>query len=100
MTALAIRCTKVLGDFNFAFYSSILSLTSVYSPTHCRCEGHCCNCSHSVTHTRSVGLSTTDRPVAQTSTWQHATFSRDRQTSPWRDSKLQPPKASGRRTMP
>jgi len=40
----------------------------------------CCSRSHSDTHThtQSVGLLwTRDRPVAETTTWQHTTFSRD-----------------------
>ena len=53
--------------------------------------------SHSDTH-HSVGiLWTSDQPDAETSTWQHATLTRDRHPCPRRDSNPQSQQASGRR---
>ena len=53
--------------------------------------------SHSETP-RSVGLLwTNDRPVVETSTWQHTTLSRDRYPCTRRDSNPQPQQANGRR---
>jgi hypothetical protein len=50
--------------------------------------------SHSETpHT--VGLLwTSDQPIAETSTWQHTTFTRDKHPRPWRDSNLKFQQAS------
>ena len=53
---------------------------------------------HSVTNTLSVGLWMSDRPVAETSTWQHTTLTTERNTCPRRDSNPQPQEASGLRT--
>ena len=52
--------------------------------------------------THSLGLLwTRDRPVAETSTWQHTTLTRDRHPCPQRDSKpLSQQQATGRRTSP
>jgi len=50
---------------------------------------------------QSVGLLwTSDRPNAETPTWQHTTFTRDRQPSPRQDSNPQPRKESSRRPTP
>jgi len=55
--------------------------------------------SHSDTP-KSVGLLwTSDQPVAETSTWQHSTLTRDRHPWPGRDSNPQSQQASGRRPM-
>ena len=49
----------------------------------------------------SVGLLwTSDRPNAETPTWQHTTFTRDRQPSPRRDTNRQSREDSGRRPTP
>ena len=49
----------------------------------------------------SVGLlCTSDQPVAETSTWQHTTLTRDRQPCPRRDSNPQLHQANGRRLTP
>ena len=49
----------------------------------------------------SVGrLWTSDRPVAETSAWQHTTLTRDRYPGPRRDSNPQSQEASGRRPTP
>ena len=46
---------------------------------------------HTNKHTRSVGLlRTSDRPVAETSTWQRKTLTRDRHQCPRRDSNPRP----------
>ena len=56
-------------------------------PSHCKCRGYCWCCTFSDTHThthththtytQSVEIFwTRDRPVAETSTWQHTTFRR------------------------
>jgi len=56
--------------------------------------------SHSDT-THSVGFPwTSDRSVAQGSTWQHTTLTTDRHTCPRRDSKPQYRQASSRRPTP
>jgi hypothetical protein len=56
--------------------------------------------SHSDTP-RSVGLPwTSDQPVAETSTRQHTTLTRDRRPCPWRDSNPQSQQASDRRPTP
>jgi len=50
------------------------------------------------THTHSVGLLwTTDRPVLETSTWQHTTLTTDKHPCSKRDSIPQSQQASGRR---
>jgi len=50
---------------------------------------------------QSVGfLWTSDRSVAQTSTWQHNTHTRDRHPCSWRDSNQQYQQTSGRRPTP
>jgi len=52
-------------------------------------------------HTQSVGLLWTgDRPVVQTSTWQHTTFTRYRHPCPRRDSNPRYQQASGGRFTP
>jgi hypothetical protein len=54
--------------------------------------------SHTRTRPQLVGLLwASDRPVAETSTWQHTTLTRDRHPSSWRDSNPQSQQASGRR---
>jgi hypothetical protein len=46
-------------------------------------EDYCYIWSHSMTHTHSIGsLWTRDRPVGETSTWQHTIFTRDRYRCP------------------
>ena len=55
--------------------------------------------SNLVTHTPSVGpLWTRDRPVPETSTWQHTTFTRDRHICPPGDSNTQSQQASRKPT--
>ena len=60
-------------------------------PAHCRCRGlllHQITLTH--THTHAVGfLWTRDRPVGETSTWQHTTLTTDRHSCPRRDSNPQ-----------
>jgi hypothetical protein len=66
-------------------------------PTHCRCRGLVL---HLITlkDTHSVELLwTRDQPVAETSTWQHATLTRDKHLCPRRYSNQQYQQASGRR---
>ena len=54
---------------------------------------------HTGRHIQSVGLLWDgDQPIAETSTWQHTTFTRDRQPCSRGDSKLQSQQVSGRRT--
>jgi len=56
---------------------------------------------HKHTNTHTVGLLwMRDRPVAETSTWQHTTLTTDRHPCPWWDLKPQSQQASGRRSMP
>jgi hypothetical protein len=56
--------------------------------------------SHSNTP-HSVGLLwTSDQPVAETSTWQHVTLTRDRHPCPRRDSNPQSQQTRGRRPTP
>ena len=53
---------------------------------------------HSVIHTHSVGLLwTSDQPDAETSAWQHTTFTRERHLCPRRDSNPQSQQAGCRR---
>ena len=55
-------------------------------------EGYCYTWSLLIKYTQSVGLIwTRDRSVAETSTWQHTTFTRDRQPCLRRNSNLQRP---------
>ena len=65
-------------QLTFFFLPFCLRLTSV--PTHCRCRGlllHVITPRHTQTHTHSIGLPwTSDRPVADTSTWQNTTFTK------------------------
>ena len=57
--------------------------------------------SHTLDTPHSVGLLwTSDQSVADTSTWQHTTLTRDRHPRPWRDSNQQSQQASGRRPTP
>ena len=57
--------------------------------------------SHFLDTPHSVGLLwTRGRPVAETSTWQHTTFTRDRHPCCRRDSNPHPEQASGRRPTP
>jgi hypothetical protein len=57
--------------------------------------------SHSLRHT-SLGRAplTSDQPDAETSTWQHTTFTRERHPCPRRDSNPQYQQANGRRPTP
>jgi hypothetical protein len=65
---------SVLYSFNSFFLSFFLSLTSFYLPS-LGVEGYCFMWSHTVTQSESEGLLwTRDRPVAETSTWQHTTL--------------------------
>jgi hypothetical protein len=64
-------------------------------------QGYCCIWSRSMTHTHthSVGLVwTRGRPNAETSTWQHITFTRDRHPCHQWDLNPQSQQASGDRT--
>jgi len=72
---------------------------------------YCCTWSHSIVrlhaqaHTfffsLSVGLLwTRDQPIANTSTWQHTTFTWDRNPCAQRDTNPQPQQASGRSPRP
>ena len=64
-------------------------------------EGYCCTWSHLMTQTHWVGCPwTRDRPVTETTTWQHTTFSRDKHPCPRRDSNPQSQQANGRRHTP
>ena len=64
-------------------------------------ESYCFTWSYTVAHTDSVGiLWTTDKPVAETCTWQHKTLTRDRYWSSQRDSNPQSQHASSRRPAP
>jgi hypothetical protein len=64
-------------------------------------RGHIRAHTHTHTHTRSVGLLwTRDQLVAETSTWQHTTFTTDRYPCLQRGSKPQSQQASGRRPTP
>jgi hypothetical protein len=80
---LADKYKRALSLSNSSFFlSPYLCL-----PTHCRCTGYCCLCSYSDTP-HSVGLLwTSDRPVAETSTWQNTILTRDRHPCPRWDSK-------------
>jgi hypothetical protein len=95
-----------LNSFVGIIFLSLLVLTS-FCLLIFGVEGNCCTWSHSVTHTHahththSVGLLwTRDRPVPETPTWQHTTFTRDRHPRPRRDSNPQSQQASDRRSMP
>jgi hypothetical protein len=56
---------------------------------------------HTQWHTHSVGLFwTSDRPVAEPSTWEHTTLTRNRHPCPRLDSNPQSHQASGRRPTP
>jgi hypothetical protein len=105
-------CRSVIPCYSFT-WSSVKHLSFFLSfflpflvwpllPTHCRCRGgSCCTWSHSVTHTHSVGLLwTSDQPDAETSTWQHTTFTRDRHPCFRRDSKPKSQQANGSRPTP
>jgi hypothetical protein len=65
------------------FTPSCMSFPSLFKPDFCLLivgvEGYCCIWSHSITHIHAVGFpSTSHRPVPETSTLQHITFTRDR----------------------
>ena len=67
----------------------------LFLPAHCRCSGllsHFISLqwhTHTHTHTHSVGLLwTSDQPVAEKSTWENTTLTRDREAYPRRDSNL------------
>jgi hypothetical protein len=63
--------------------------------------GGCFVCSHTWTHTHSVGLSgTRDQPVPENSTWQNTTLTRNKLPFLRRDSYLQSQQESGHRTTP
>jgi hypothetical protein len=69
----------ILYSIYFFLYWFVLPLL----PTRCKCRGLLLNPTTHKTHTDtySVGLLwTRDRPVAETSTWQHTTFKRDIRT--------------------
>jgi len=74
-------CFLLAGFYFETFFrcliTSILLTVSV--------EDYCCTWSNSVTYS-VVLLWKRDRPVAETSTWQYATFTRDRQLCPSWDS--------------
>ena len=63
-------------DHNLSFFLSF----DLFPLIHCRCRGYCCTLSHSIhTQKHRVGLLWTRyRAVAQTSTWQHTSFTRER----------------------
>jgi len=66
-----------------------------------RVQSYCFTWSYSVTHTDSVGiLWTSDRPVAETCTWQHTTLTTDRYSSSRWDSNPRSHHASSRWTAP
>jgi len=57
--------------------------------------------SHTIRHTqRRACLCTRDRPVAETSTWQHATLTRHTHPRTWWDQNQQSQQASGRKPTP
>jgi hypothetical protein len=56
---------------------------------------------HTHTHTHSIGLLwTSDWPLAETSTWQHTTLTKQRHQCPQRNSNPQSQQASGHRPTP
>ena len=65
-------------------------------------EGYYSTWSHCATHTpHSVGLFwARNRPVAETSTWQHTALTTDRRPFPWQDSNSQSQEVSGRGPTP
>jgi hypothetical protein len=67
----------------------IMFFTSPLLPAHCRCRGLLLRLiTHNDIQVHSVGLLwTRDRPVAETCTWQHTAFTRDRYSCPRCDSK-------------
>jgi len=67
---------------------------------HCRCSSFCCSWSQSdIPH--SVRLpSTSDQPIAETSTWQHTALTGFKHPCQRRNSNPQSQEASGRRTTP
>jgi len=89
----------------FRIFPKFTFLVWLLIPNYCSCKGlflylttfndkhtH----THTHTHTHSVGLPwTSDQPVAETSTWQHTTLTRDRNPCPRLDSNPQSQEASG-----
>ena len=76
----SLRCHRIKPNNFRIFVSFFLTMTSVYLLT-AGVEGYCCTWSHSMTHTHTHArtlLWTSDRHVAQTSTWQQTTLTRTR----------------------
>ena len=109
--SLWYKCSKLNMEKIYPFFLVWLLLH-----THCRCIGlplrfhtqwhtraraHTHTHTHTHTHMHTVRfLWTRDRPVAETSTWQHTTFTRDRHPCPRRNSNPHSQQASGRRPAP
>ena len=85
---------EILRQSAQPFFFSLTSSTCSYH-THTRTHTHTHTHTHTQTHT--VGLLwTRDRPVAETSTWQHTTLITDGHPCPRRDLKPQSQQARGR----
>jgi hypothetical protein len=100
MICMSVEFNSTPAQGRNVFPSFFNSLTSFYLIT-VGVGGYCCTWSHSVTHTHSVGLLwTRDQPMAETSTWQHTTVTRDSYPCPRLDSNPQSQEASGYRLTP
>ena len=88
------RCRCHPCHFQFLY---LLSYSDLFPPIHCRCRGlffYLITLGNKHTHTHLVWLWTKERPVAETSTWQH-TFTTDGRQCPRWYSKPQTQQATG-----
>jgi hypothetical protein len=96
-------CTVYVGVYTLYGVCIFRSRSLFYLPVHSRCRGFYF-CFHLITlkHTpHSVGLLwTRDRPVAETSTWQHKHCTREKNSCPRWDSNPRSQQALGRRPTP
>jgi len=93
MSYFGLRHTEIRHEIRFFFHLTTAALGQGLLTVEA-------SRSHSETPHSAGLLWTSDRPVAETSTWQHTTLTRDRHSYLRRNSNPQSQQASGRRPTP
>jgi len=95
---LSILSTSFLNHsslFSLTFFISFFIVTFLYIII-ASVEGYCCTWPHTMTlRQQATLLWARDQLIAETSTWQHTTLTRDRHLCPQRDSNPRSQKSSG-----
>jgi hypothetical protein len=93
----SLKALMILFMYELMF---VCSPSLFYLPTHSRCRSYLFSLDHTHTPHSLRLLWTRDRPVAETSTWQHKHCTRDKHPRPRWDSNPRSQQALGRRPTP